>query len=208
MGQVFDELEALRKENEERRRQAEDMTKLLDLLATGSVVTEEKQHLQDLREMINRLSPHRTPTITLKDTVIREEPTDSRLLKMDSWISSLEKEIDDVDKDITSSVPNLNLTTGKMSTHELLKGLTALREKVDPSVLEQTLKALDTNNDGYFSKEDIERVIDEHAAEQAKVEAKKAEEAATAAAAAAAASSPAVDEPELAVTVDAADAAA
>lgn len=29
--------------------------------------------------------------------------------------------------------------TGKMSTHELLKGLTALREKVDPSVLEQTL---------------------------------------------------------------------
>lgn len=53
------------------------MTKLLDLLATGSVVTEEKQHLQDLREMINRLSPHRTPTITLRDTVIREEPTDS-----------------------------------------------------------------------------------------------------------------------------------
>ena len=68
---------ALRKENEERRRQAEDMTKLLDLLSTGSVVTEEKQHLQDLRDMINRLSPHRTPTITLKDTVIREEPTDS-----------------------------------------------------------------------------------------------------------------------------------
>ena len=32
-----------------------------------------------------------------------------RLLKMDSWISSLEKEIDDVDKDITESVPNLNL---------------------------------------------------------------------------------------------------
>ena len=102
-----------------------------------------------------------------------------RLLKMDSWISSLEKEIDDVDKDITQSVPNLNLVrkliwplcsspgcdyirigslrahsydvapyvrilvgqaTGKMSTHELLKGLTALREKVDPSVLEQTLK--------------------------------------------------------------------
>merc|ERR1712146_45167 len=96
-----------------------------------------------------------------------EEPTDSRLLKMDSWISSLEKEIDDVDKDITATVPNLNLATGKMSTHELLKGLTALREKVDPSVLEQTLKALDTNNDGYFSKEDIERVINEHAAEQA-----------------------------------------
>jgi hypothetical protein len=53
------------------------MTKLLDLLATGSVVTEEKQHLQELREMINRLSPHRTPTITLKDTVIRDKPTDS-----------------------------------------------------------------------------------------------------------------------------------
>ena len=68
---------ALRKENEARRRQAEDMTKLLDLLATGSVVTEEKQHLQELRDMVNRLSPHRTPTITLKDTVIREEPTDS-----------------------------------------------------------------------------------------------------------------------------------
>jgi|EP01043_Picozoa_sp_COSAG02_P032945 hypothetical protein len=53
------------------------MTKLLDLLSTGSVVTEEKQHLQELRDMVNRLSPHRTPTITLKDTVIREEPTDS-----------------------------------------------------------------------------------------------------------------------------------
>merc|ERR1712146_793149 len=105
-----------------------------------------------------------------------EEPTDSRLLKMDSWISSLEKEIDDVDKDITGMVPSLNLATGKMSTHELLKGFTALREKVDPAVLEQTLKALDTNNDGYFSKEDIERVINEHAAEQAKIEAKKAEE--------------------------------
>ena len=68
---------ALRKENDARRREAEDMTKLLDLLATGSVVTEEKQHLQELREMINRLSPHRTPTITLKDTVIRDKPTDS-----------------------------------------------------------------------------------------------------------------------------------
>ena len=73
---------ALRKENEERRRQAEDMTKLLDLLATGSVVTEEKQHLQELREMVNRLSPHRTPTIALKDTVIREEPTDSVSCRM------------------------------------------------------------------------------------------------------------------------------
>lgn len=59
------------------------MTKLLDLLATGSVVTEEKQHLQELRAMINRLSPHRTPTITLKDTVIRDKPTDSV-----SWRSS------------------------------------------------------------------------------------------------------------------------
>jgi hypothetical protein len=28
---------------------------------------------------------------------------------MDSWISSLEKEIDAVDKDITGMVPNLNL---------------------------------------------------------------------------------------------------
>merc|ERR1711988_122115 len=207
MGQVFDELEALRKENEERRRQAEDMTKLLDLLATGSVVTEEKQHLQELREMVNRLSPHRTPAFTLKDTVIREEPTDSRLLKMDSWISSLEKEIDDVDKDITGSVPNLNLTTGKMSTHELLKGLTALREKVDPSVLEQTLKALDTNNDGYFSKEDIERVINEHASEQVKIEAKKADElkeaaAVEKAAAEAIVSVSAADAPELAAPAD------
>ncbi len=30
--------------------------------------------------------------------------------------------------------------TGEMSTHELLKGLTALRERVDPTVLEATLK--------------------------------------------------------------------
>ena len=35
-------------------------------------------------------------------------------------------------------------TTGKMSTNELLKGLTALREKVDPSVLEKTLKGAPT----------------------------------------------------------------
>ena len=35
------------------------------------------------------------------------------------------------------------------------------------------LPALDTNNDGYFSKEDIERVINDHKAEQAKIEAKK-----------------------------------
>ncbi len=33
--------------------------------------------------------------------------------------------------------------------------------------------ALDTDNDGYFSKQDIERVIDEHMAQQAKIEAKK-----------------------------------
>ena len=32
-----------------------------------------------------------------------------RLVKMDSWISSLEKKIDAVDKDITGMVPNLNL---------------------------------------------------------------------------------------------------
>eukprot|EP01043_Picozoa_sp_COSAG02_P032946 COSAG02_NODE_2223_length_9455_cov_5.513675_3_plen_94_part_00 len=37
-------------------------------------------------------------------------------------------------------------TTGKMSTNELLKGLTALREKVDPSVLEQTLKGAPTQS--------------------------------------------------------------
>merc|ERR1719231_2046629 len=132
---------------------------------------------------------------------------------MDSWISSLEKEIDDVNKDITGMVPNLNLTTGKMSTNELLKGLTALREKVDPSVLEQTLKALDTDNDGYFSKQDIERVIDTHMTEQAKIEDKMAEEmeeaaaVEKAAAAAAVESSPAADEPGLAAVADAADAA-
>ena len=42
--------------------------------------------------------------------------------------------------------------------------------------------ALDTNNDGYFSKEDIERVINEHKAEQAKIEAKKVRQADTQAA--------------------------
>ena len=50
--QVVDELSLLRKEAEERTRQAEDMGRLLDLLATGSTVTEEKQHLQELREMV------------------------------------------------------------------------------------------------------------------------------------------------------------
>ena len=46
-----------------------------------------------------------------------------------------------------------------MSTHELLLTLRQLRKRTDPEVLEDALRKLDIDNDGFFSRSDVERVI-------------------------------------------------
>mgnify|MGYP003337370267 CR=1 FL=1 len=52
-----------------------------------------------------------------------------------------------------------------------------LQVTTDATFTSSVTAALDTDNDGYFSKQDIERVITEHMAEQAKIEAKKVRQA-------------------------------
>ena len=48
---------------------------------------------------------------------------------------------------------------GQMSTHELLLTLRQLRKRTDPEVLEDALRKLDVDNDGFFSRSDVERVL-------------------------------------------------
>ena len=75
----MEELLTLREEAEAHRRQVEDVSRLLSMLSTSSSITEEKKSLEELRETVNRLAPHRSPSIQLKGTSVREEIEDARL---------------------------------------------------------------------------------------------------------------------------------
>ena len=76
---IMEELLTLREEAEAHRRQVEDVSRLLSMLSTSSSITEEKKSLEELRETVNRLAPHRSPSIQLKGTSVREEIEDARL---------------------------------------------------------------------------------------------------------------------------------